>query len=940
MRRWSGAAVEGRRAGRPAPITRTRRSMLRIPVLAAALAGALALHPRAHAQAVPDSARTAEGRRVVRAAGLAGEVRLDGRLDEPAWAAAEAAAGFTQSYPDPGAPARQRTEVRFLYGPDALYVGARLWDTAPDSIAAQLARRDVTGIYSDWVHVLIDSYLDRRSAFRFSVNPRGVQRDVFHFDDGREDASWDAVWEAAVATDSAGWTAEFRIPLSQLRYAGRVPEGGRVWGLNVLRDVARYEERSAWSPWTPRDPGLVSRFGDLAGLDALRAPRRLEIAPYASTRLDRAPAGEGAPGDPFHRRTEGGMGAGVDARVGLPLGLTLSATVNPDFGQVEADPAEVNLTDFETYFDERRPFFTEGSNLFEFGNLNVSSTYGGFGSFYSRRIGRRPQRSVGEGSTVDGRRVLFADVPEQTTIAAAAKVTGRAPGGWSVGVLDAVTSGEDALFLGERVAGGDTVLARGRTGVEPWSNYFVGRLRRDLSGGASVLGGIATATHRRLDDPALAGLLRSAAYHAGVDGEHTWARRTWSLAGYLSGSRIHGERGVIRAAQNSAAHYFGRPDADYVELDTTRTSLAGYSGAVALAKNGGRNWLGSLALEMASPGFEVNDLGFMDRADYRAVSAAATYRENQAGRRFRSYDVGFRTSQAWNWGGDHIYERYTLNGGVQLPSFWRIRGRVAGSPRYLNDRLTRGGPLGSVPAQADVSLSVGSDTRRRVQVGGEVFYRADESGEYDLTTSASLDVRPRTNLRLRLAPAVTVQLDTDQYFGAVARPADDPATFGRRYVFADLEQTTVSLETRLEWTFTPRLSLQFYAAPYVQAGDYVAFKEFLRPGRYDFAVYGRDVGTLVRNDATGVYRLDPDGEAGSARPLTFREPDFTFLSLRGNAVLRWEYRPGSALFLVWQQDRERTDPYGDFEIGRDPGALFGEPARHVLLVKATYWIGK
>ncbi|HEV2147209.1 MAG TPA: DUF5916 domain-containing protein [Longimicrobiaceae bacterium] len=914
--------------------------MLRIRLVAAVLAGALALHADLDAQARPDSASAGEGRRVLRAAELAGAVRLDGRLDEPAWVEAEPATDFTQSYPRAGEPARQRTEVRILYGPDALYVGARLWDTAPDSIAAQLARRDVTGIYSDWVHVLIDSYLDRRSAFRFSVNPRGVQRDVFHYDDGREDASWDAVWEAAVTTDSTGWTAEFRIPLSQLRFASGIPEGGRVWGLNILRDVARYEERSAWSPWTPRDPGLVSRFGDLTGLDGIRAPRRLEIAPYASTRLDRAPAGKGAPGDPFYRRTEGGTGVGVDARVGLPLGLTLTTTINPDFGQVEADPAEVNLTAFETYFAERRPFFTEGANLFGFGDLAAFTTYGGFGSFYSRRIGRQPQRSVRTGSVVDGQRVLFADVPEQTTIAAAAKVTGKTPGGWSVGLLNAVTTGEDGLFLGEQVAGGDTLRVRGRTEVEPWSNYFVGRLRRDLNRGATVLGGLATATHRRLDDPALAGLLRSSAYHGGVDWEHAWARRTWSFSGYLSGSDIRGERGVIRAVQNSPAHYFGRPDADYLEVDTTRTGLGGYSGGVALARTGGRHWLGSVALQAVSPGFEVNDLGFMDRADYRSASGMLIYREDRPARGLRNYEVSFRTNQAWNYGGDWIYQRYTLRGALQLPSFWRWTLRLAGSPSYVNDRLTRGGPLASIPAQGDVSVTYASDSRKRVQVGGEVFYRADESGEYDFITSASVDVRPRANLRVRLSPAVTLEHDTDQYFGAVARPADDPATFGRRYVFADIDQTTLSLGTRVEWTFTPRLSLQLYAAPYIRAGDYVAFKEFLRPGGFDFAVYGRDVGTVTRDDATGVYRVDPDAEEGSARPFTFREPDFTFLSLRGNAVLRWEYRPGSAVFLVWQQDRERTDSFGDFEIGRDPGALFREPARHVLLLKATYWIGR
>ncbi len=844
------------------------------------LAAALAA-PAAPAQAPADSVR------VARAARLAGALRLDGRLDEAAWSAAAPAAGFTESWPSPRAPARDATEARVLYDDAALYVGVRMHDARPDSIAAQLARRDASGIYSDWVHVMVDSYHDRRTAFRFSANPRGVQKDVFHSDDGNEDASWDAVWTVATRVDSAGWTAEFRIPFSQLRFGPQPAGSERVWGLGIQRDVARREERTSWSPWTRDDGGFVSRFGELRGLVGVPTPTRLELQPYTSARVTRAP---GDRGDPFHASTDAAASVGADVRYGLPSGLTLTATVNPDFGQVEVDPAVVNLSAFESFFDERRPFFVEGSDIFQFGHPTASfNDYGYTPVFYSRRVGRQPQRGLGALSPV------YADVPEQTTIAAA---------------------------------------------VEPLTNYFAGRVRRDLRGGRTVVGGMATAVNRQLEDPALAGLLRSSAYLAGVDWDHAWADRSWNLNGFLAGSRIGGERGVLAAAQNSSARYFGRPDADHLSVDSTRTSLEGYAGALSLAKTGGRHWLGSLTFQTTSPGFEVNDVGFQSRADVRALSTFLQYRENRAGRRFRSYTVYGFTNHARNFGGDRVFDAYALAGNVQLAGFWTVGSRAGYSPEYANDRLTRGGPLAAVPAQWNVSLDVRSDSRRRYVAGTSLYYREDASGEYDRVVGGSLEMRPSSTVLLRLEPSVAWERDTDQFVRSAADPRAE-ATFGRRFVFADVEQTTVSMGTRLDWTFTPHLSLQLYAEPFVAAADFSGYKEFLRPGGYDFGVYGRGHGTL--REEGGRFVADPDG-AGPAPSFAFGEAfgqrDFTLRSLRGNAVLRWEYRPGSALFLVWQQDRGGVGEGGAFDLGRDADALFGAPASNVFLLKATYRIGR
>ncbi|MFL5541077.1 MAG: DUF5916 domain-containing protein, partial [Longimicrobiaceae bacterium] len=536
----------------------------------------------------------------------------------------------------------------------------------------------------------------------------------------------------------------------------------------------------------------------------------------------------------------------------------------------------------------------------------------------------------------------FTDVPEQTTIAAAAKLTGRTRGGWTVGMMDALTARERGDYQALRIVGADTSLVRRTAPVEPLANYLAARVRRDLRGGQTVVGGMATATHRDLGgDPAFGALLRSAAYLGGADFDHSWKNRTWDVNGFVAGSRIQGSRAVIAAAQNASSRYFARPDADYLSLDSTRTALEGIAGALTAAKFGGEHWVGSATAQTVSPGFEVNDVGFQTRADYHAFSTSVQYRENRAGKRFRSYDAYAFTTHAWNYGGDPIFASFNAGGDVQLASFWGFTVQGGYNPEYANDRLTRGGPLSRVPSQWNVDLQARSDTRRRVVVGSELFYRSDASGEYDQVAAVNVDVRPSAALRVRVGPQWVHEKDTDQFVRSVADPLA-VATFGRRYVFADVEQTTVSMGTRVDWTFTPNLSLQLYAEPFQARGDFRKYKELLRPGAFAFAAYGRGAGTLARNDTTGVYTIDPDG-AGPAQPFTvargFGEGDFELRSLRGSAVLRWEYRPGSALFLVWQQERGGVSSTGDFLQAAD-GSLFRDPARNVLVLKASWWLSR
>jgi hypothetical protein len=903
-------------------------SLIRLLAVYASVAAAIpaaAQNPPQPNAAPPSAAHPAAGAvRVMRATRLSGSINIDGKLNEAAWASAVPAGDFTQSYPNVGGKPTDPTEVRILYDDDALYVGVRMFDSEPNLIAAQLARRDATGIYSDWLHVMVDSYHDRRTSFRFSVNPRAVQKDVLEFDDNHgEDINWDAVWEVATTVDSAGWVAEYRIPFSQLRFGRAAPGQERLWGIQIMRDIARRNERDSWSPWKTTDPGFVSFEGDLAGIVDIPTPRRLEIMPYVSAKLTRAP---GDPANPFYRANDARPSGGADLKYGLPSGLTLTATVNPDFGQVEVDPAVVNLSAYETFFPEKRPFFVEGANFFNIGSVNGGPGYGSSQIFYSRRIGRSPQRFP------DGQ---FVDMPEATTILGAGKLTGKVAG-WSVGVLNALTAEEKARVL-------DASSLQSTTAVEPMTNYFVGRMSRDLRGGATVLSVGGTAVNRDLSDPVFKNLLRSSADVGSLDFEHRWASgKQWALTGALSQSQITGTETVIRNAQLSSARYYQRPDADYLQVDSTANSLTGYSAKLGLRKSG--PWSFSATAKAVNPGFEVNDLGFMGRVDYRNLGSAVSYDNSTPGKLLREYNLYFGTNHAWNYGGDKIWTSYFNQVSFNFTNLWSLYGGAEYDPSAIDDRLTRGGPRGRQPTQWALWTQVTGDQRKTVSYNLSSDYYGDQDKGYAKNLSVGVDIRPSSSIHVSVSPSLSLFHNTIQYVQASTDPLAG-STYGRRYVFADIHQTTLSAVTRVEWTLSPLLSFQMYAQPFASAGRFSGFKELATPGTRQYLRYGRDNGSTVvtvRDPGSGKtlsYTVDPDG-AGAAPAFSIDNPDFRTHSLRGNAVVRWQYRPGSALFFVWQQERSDFLPFeGDFRTGRDTREIFGRPS-NVFLVKATYWFAR
>lgn len=833
---------------------------------------------------------------------------IDGRLDDTVWQRAAAATSFVQRNPRPGEHATQRTEARVAYDESAIYVAIRAYDTAPDSIASQLARRDATGIFSDWVDVIIDSFHDRRSGYRFSVNPHGVKKDVFHFDDGDEDLSWDAVWDVATSIDEHGWTAEYRIPLSQIRFASNA--GEQTWGLQFGRTIARYEETSFWSPILPNAGGFMSLAGELRNVTGLGSPRRLEVLPYVVSRVSRTPEPAGPVPSPFWRRTDPGGSAGADLKYGLTSNLTLTATVNPDFGQVEADPSVVNLSAFETFFPERRPFFLEGADLF---SLNIGDDGAGENLFYSRRIGRAPQRSFDDADHVN--------TPDAARILGAGKLTGRV-GDWSVGFFNATTQAVNAEVL--RNGAVEELPA------EPMTNFAVGRLTRAFRNGASSLGGMFTTVHRDIDDPAFHGL-RSSAYAAGIAGHHRFGPdNRFQVTGHIAASSIFGDTLALQLAQRAPQRYYQRPDADHVEYDPGRTSLHGLAGTIYVSKRTGGRWNATTGGSFRTPGFEVNDAGFQMNGDQRFVFFSFNYHHADPGRILRSWNVGFNPNAGWDFGGTRLWTQFNTWGGATFNNFWNVNFFANNRWSATSTAALRGGPAIHSPGGNNYNVNVTSDRRRAV------WYSLNTNGYIErgtstqrTNTSATLAWRPSARLDLALQPAFNRNHAAWQYVGSPARV--EAGT--REYIFGELDQTTVSLTTRLGWTFTRDLSFQFYAQPFISAGEYARFLRVVEPtaASFDRRFRAFTDAELALDGTTYTAQVDND-------EVRFRNPDFNIRQFRSNAVLRWEYRPGSTLFVVWSQGRGdgRTD--GSFDFRRDVEDLFGLASSNVLMVKLNYWL--
>jgi hypothetical protein len=880
-------------------------------------------------------------RPIANAVRRSGPIVIDGRIDEDAWKSAEVISDFRQFQPMEGARASQRTEVRILYDDQAIYIGARLHDSLGAlGVRAPLARRDqlldgngsngsFNSLTTDKLAVVFDTYHNRIDQAWFEINPAGARGDQF---DG--DPSWDPIWEGATHIDSLGWTAEMRIPYSQLRFSR---DSVQTWGLQVWRYADRLNERDMWSFWRRNESGGPAFYGTLNGIETGPQQRHLELLPYVVSREQFKYA---SVTDPYHRTASSRINAGGDLKYLLTSNLTLDATVNPDFGQVEVDPATINLSAYETYYEEKRPFFIAGSSAFDFGGMNCMfcSNTSGLEAFYSRRIGRPPQLNGYVNNVAQ-----YDDTPDNTSILGAAKITGPTAGGYTIGLLDAVTNRENAVFRR-----GGSGLERTQE-VEPYANYFVGRVRKDLNAGNSSVGLVLTSAARQLNDSVLTNRLRSHAEATGFDFNHYFGNHVYSWMGTAMLSDVAGSTTAIAGTEQSSAHYFQRPDRAVAndglfdtKFNPSATSLRGYGFYTRLAKQNG-DWLWETAQNWRSPGFETNDLSFLDRADYKWMNA-------NVGRQWSTPTTWYRNAiilgggqQQFNYDGDRTDLQSQAFTAIELPSYWNVRGFVINHPTVLDDRITRGGPVVKRTGYNYLSGEISTDARQKVvydiNVSGS---RGIDASIHSLRIRPGVAMKPATNVFVSLSPSFNADEDVAQYVEAVPDPTAT-AFYGKRYVFGYVRSRTVSLDTRVNWTFTPDLTLQLYAQPFIASGAYLNFREFAAPRSVQKLVYGTDVGTINYAPATtgsgGTYTVDPDG-AGPANPFSFANPDFTVRSFIGNAVLRWEYRPGSTVYFVWTQQRSGYDAVGAFDFTTQRTALFRDRPTNVFQVKVNYWVGQ
>jgi hypothetical protein len=838
---------------------------------------------------------------------------INGILDDESWLAGDWIDDFTQNEPYNGSPASQRTEFKVLFDDNNLYVAIKAYDTSPDSIINRLTRRDQAD--GDLVGIFVDSFHDLRTSFLFGVSSAGVKYDQMYTNDGQnQDASWDPNWWVKTSINDEGWIAEMKIPFSQVRFE---KNSGDVWGLEMARLLYRKNETDFWQHIPKDAPGLVHLFGELSGLEQIKPRKIFDVTPYGVGKVETF---KKEPGNPF--REDGrrfGANAGIDAKIGITNNMTMDLTINPDFGQVEADPSEVNLSAYETYFSEKRPFFIEGKNITNFdlgigtGNSQEDNL------FYSRRIGRRPE------GYPDLESDWNTDVPTYTTILGAAKLTGKTKKGLSVGFVEAVTSEEKAEI--------DTVGGRIFETVEPLTNNFVGRVQRDIKDGNTIIGGIITGTYRDLDQN-LADIMHKSAYSGGIDFTQYFKEKNWMFNLNAAFSQVNGSKEVLEETQRSSARYFQRPDNDYTVFDPERTSLSGTAGRMQIMKlNGHLNYLG--CVKWKSPGYEINDLGYMTQADQMLSVLWAGYNLWDPKWIYRTFNINGDFYLVNNFGGDLTDKGFEWNASMGLKNYWSVwtGGNLSGSS--LSTGMLRGGPMMKTPGSINGRIGFSTDYRKKLvfdlYTNGS---RGLEKSSKNFNVGTDISFKPSNYLVITFSPGFNKSFSELQYVTKTTYGSDD------RYIFANIDRKTINASFRVNLNLSPDLTLQYWGQPFVATGKYYDYKFIVNPmaGEYRdrYYVYASD---QISSDPDGFY-IDENRDAVS--DYNFGKRDFNVREFLSNLVVRWEYNPGSTVYLVWSQTRSSYYGSGNLDLFNDMGDLFDKDdntPHNVFLVKFSYRFG-
>ena len=817
--------------------------------------------------------------------------KIDGVLDDTVWTLGEWQGEFIQQFPRGGKPSTERTYMKILYDRSNLYVAIVCHDSQPELIRDILGRRDARG--GDNAGIAIDSYFDKRTAFEFSMTAAGQKMDLKHLGDYHFDFNWDGVWDGASAVNDTGWVAEMQLPFSQLRYADREEQ---VWGLHVFRVISRKSEAVSWQ-YIPREaPAMVYLFGELHGIKQIRGSRQVELLPYALGSLSRIPGADPA--------SDFGFNAGLDAKVGISSDFTLDLTVNPDFGQVEADPSVLNLTSFETFYQEKRPFFLEGNDIFDY-EINGDIPY------YSRRIGSPP-------SFPDPYLGWeLSDVPDQTTILGAAKLTGKSSKGLSVGLINGLTAREFAQATHED-------LGEKKMEVEPLTNYLAARVKQDFKQGNTILGGMFSLVNRIGADSANIELLPASALSGGLDLLHHWKDRNYFLEMKGIASRLDGSADAILRKQLAHNHRFQRPDADYLEVDSLMEHLSGHGGLIRAGKKGGK-WTFYLQGEYRSPGLNLNDMGYIRQSDFVGERAQVAYEMNEPGKWIRSYTFEWYQEAQWSFGGENTRNRTGAEFEGTSNALWRAGVEAEYDFSHLDTRELRGGPALRNDPKALAGISITSNTAKDFYAGaGYEYTHLGRKHSAMNEIEAEVTWLPIKRMKLSLEAGFNQRQYHQQYVSTI------PDQVADEYVVGRIDQHTTTFTFRGELFLTPELSIQYYGSPYYSVGKYDEFRRIREST-------AREIGDRFEI-------LDPayDPEENSysyvhdSRTFTFRNPDFSFMQFRSNLVFRWEYKLGSTLYFVWAHDRS------DYSAAYHPvndiaGDLFGLRGNNVWMVKFNYW---
>lgn len=840
------------------------------------------------------------------------DITVDGKLDESVWLTANWQNEFVQYEPSEGKAPGQKTEFALMLDENFIYVGFKAWDSSPDSIVQRLSQRDQAD--GDLVAIEFDSYFDKRTAFAFLVNVAGIKQDFIISNDGEnEDNSWDPIWHVKTSRDDKGWYAEMRIPLTQLRFEGK---SGQTWGLQVGRALFRKDEVSLWQPSSRKTAGWVSQFGELKGLKELKARKVLDIMPYVVARTDRF---EKEPANPFRSSgKKNRLDGGVDGKLGLTNNLTMDFTINPDFGQVEADPSQVNLTSFETFFQEKRPFFIEGKNILSYPLMFGDGDLSAENMFYSRRIGRRPHNSPELNDNE------YISAPEFTSILGAAKITGKTKTGWSLGILESVTSEEFA-----HISNGTQRSEM----IEPLTNYTIARVQKDFDKGNTMLGGMLTSVNRSLKEEEL-DYLHKSAVTGGVDLVHKWHNKDWEFDLSTYFSRVEGSTEAISNTQQSWIHAFQRPDATHLTFDSTRTSLTGHGGKILIAKYGGKlRFMAATAWK--SPGLELNDVGYMRQADNILEVFWAGYRIYEPFSIFRNLNVNFNQWTEWNFAGELTGPGGNINAHTQFKNYWSLSWGVNYNGEGLATSELRGGPALKVAGTKNLWVGIGSNDQKKLTAEVQMMTLGSNVKDAKSINDFNLSIgyRPSKSLKITVSPSFNINKDQLQY---VTQQEYGQST---DYIFARIHQKTLSASLRVNYNITPDLSIQYWGQPFVSSGKYTEFKRITdsRADRYAdrFALLAGNELTHLPQDE--LYRVsDSSGNA----LYTFDQPDFNIKEFLSNMVVRWEYIPGSTLYLVWSQTRHHSIANGHFDLGNDVTELFDNKPYDVFLVKMSVRLGR